>query len=192
VLDVRRREFITLLAGAAAWPLAARAQQLGTPVIGFLSGASPRSPKQLAIGKKVRRANASQRGLNASQRDLTHVRAKMPDDEREGRRKSRSAVTSGRKLLIGGDPNSAWSRRYRDLVTRNVSDLGGRAVLSEAQISLVRRGAALAVELESMEARMSQGEQVNLDTFGRAASHLRRIYEAIGLRRQARDVWNRQ
>jgi hypothetical protein len=97
-------------------------------------------------------------------------------------------VTSGRKLLIDGDPNSAWSRRYRDLVTRHVADLGGRDMLSEAQFSLVRRAAALACEIEQMEARMSQGEQVDLDTFGRAASHLRRIYEAIGLRRQARDV----
>jgi hypothetical protein len=56
------------------------------------------------------------------------------------------------------------------------------------QLSLIRRAASIECELERLDAMLSTGAEVNLDAYGRAASHLRRLFETLGVGRKARDV----
>jgi hypothetical protein len=115
---------------------------------------------------------------------VTDARERAPSRAK----RPRSAVTSGRKLFVEGDPNSAWSRRYRDLVVRHIGDLGGPDMLSEAQLSLIRRATSIECELERLDAMLSTGAEVDLDAYGRATSHLRRLFETLGIERRARVV----
>jgi hypothetical protein len=101
---------------------------------------------------------------------------------------TRSKVTNGRNLFVDSDGRGAWARRFRDLCTLHIEDLGGSLVLSEAQGSLIRRAATLEVELERLEGRLAKGEDVDLDAYSRAAGHLRRILETLGIERRKRDV----
>jgi hypothetical protein len=103
-------------------------------------------------------------------------------------KKTRSAVTNGRRAFVDGDGNSAWYRRRRDILELHLQDMGGRASLSEAQISLASRAASIEVQLEQMEGTLSKGGTVDLDAFTRASSHLRRILETMGVARAQRDV----
>src|ERR1700730_8854930 len=104
------------------------------------------------------------------------------------RARTRSRVTTGRRGFVEGDGNSRWARRYRDLIAAHCQDLGGIDLLSEAQLSLIRRASAIELELEQAEGKLSMGEAIDLDSFTRAASHLRRLFETIGIKRQPRDL----
>lgn len=104
-------------------------------------------------------------------------------------RNLRSATTNGnRPFAQGGDGRGVWVRRWRDLTDLHVGDLGGHEACSEAQLSLCRRIATTEVTLEQLEARLSEGAEVDLDLYNRLAGNLRRMLESIGLERRAKDL----
>ena len=103
----------------------------------------------------------------------------------------RSRVTNGSAVLPGIDGRSAWARRLRDLIERHIDDLGGHDAVSEAERSIVRRAATMTVELERMETTFAvagAAKPSDLELYQRTAGNLRRLLEAVGLRRRARDV----
>jgi hypothetical protein len=103
----------------------------------------------------------------------------------------RSRVTNGSALLTTADGRSAWARRMRDLMALHLSDLGGEGAVSAAEKSIIRRAATLTVELERMEERFATDGEADadaLDLYSRTSGNLRRLLEAIGLRRRPRDV----
>jgi hypothetical protein len=106
----------------------------------------------------------------------------------------RSKVTNGKTLFAtGGDMRGAWARRLRDLIGQHLSDLGGPDMASTAEASIIRRAATLTVELERLEAKFAeagQAEANDLDLYQRTAGNLRRLLEAVGIERRAREVPN--
>ena len=108
-----------------------------------------------------------------------------------GKQVHRSRVTNGTALLANVDGRSTWARRMRDLMELHISDLGGDAMVSAAERSIVRRVATLTVELERMEERFANDGEADaeaLDLYSRTSGNLRRLLEAVGLRRRPRDV----
>ena len=90
---------------------------------------------------------------------------------------------------------SAWVRRCKELVADHIADLGGEDNCSAAERSIIRRAAVLTTELEGLEVKFALAGQANaddLDLYQRTAGNLRRLLEAVGLQRRARDVTNSQ
>jgi hypothetical protein len=105
---------------------------------------------------------------------------------------NRSRITNGATLLPGVHKQSLWARRFRDLFSLHLADLGGEEHCSEGEKALVRRAACLIVELEQLELRFAQDPDTAtvraLDLYQRLTNTLRRLLESLGLQRRARDI----
>src|SRR5258705_13392337 len=100
--------------------------------------------------------------------------------------RARSAVTNHKDP--GLDGRSATARRFRDLVNAFVADMGGLDRCSEIKLGLLRRLAATTVQAEMLEARMVNGEAIDIATLCTLASTTVRISQRLGLERRARNV----
>jgi hypothetical protein len=89
------------------------------------------------------------------------------------------------------DGRSIYARRYRDLVALHTNDLGGAANISAAEQAIVRRAATIIINVERLELKFAQAEDVaasDLDLHQRMSNTLKRLLESLGLKRRARDV----
>jgi hypothetical protein len=103
---------------------------------------------------------------------------------------ARSRMTNGTRGAVfpGIDQRSAIARRFRDVIAAIASDLGGAANTTETKLHLVRRFAALVVQAEAMEARLAEGEQIDVNAHAHISSTLVRLAARIGLKRVAKDI----
>jgi hypothetical protein len=109
----------------------------------------------------------------------------LPKDSRKSR------ITNGSALLPGVDGRSPWVRRCKDVIAAHLSDLGGEGNTSAAERSLIRRAAVLTTELERLEVKFALAGEASadeIDLYARVSGNLRRLLEAVGLRRRPRDV----
>ena len=102
--------------------------------------------------------------------------------------RARSRVTNHRDLLPNIDGRSLIARRYRDIVAAVIVDQGGLDRMAEARLQLVRRFAACAVLAESMEARLVNGEALDIAEYSTLTSTLVRVAQRIGINRVAKDI----
>ena len=99
---------------------------------------------------------------------------------------ARSRVTNGADMLPNTDGRSAVVRRFRDITSAILKDQPEHC--SEARLQLVRRFAAAACLAELMEARLANGEQIDIAEHALLSSTLCRLAQRIGINRRLKNV----
>jgi hypothetical protein len=101
---------------------------------------------------------------------------------------ARSRVSNHKDLLPGIDGRSVVARRYRDILAAVVADQGGLDRMAEARVQLCRRFTACCVLAESLEARLANGEPIDIAEHANLTSTAVRVASRIGINRLAKDV----
>jgi len=134
----RRREFITLLGGAVvAWPIAARAQQPAMPVVGWMSGRSPRDSEHLLA--------AFREGLRETgfvEGESVAIEYSWADGRYEQLREMASDLLRRRiavLVAVGGDPSALAAKQATSTIPV-VFGMGGDPVESGLVTSFNRPG----------------------------------------------------
>jgi hypothetical protein len=107
--------------------------------------------------------------------------------DRPARKDQRSAVTNGKRLHVVRPGDTAWSRRFRDVLAEIISDMG-REGLSEGQRQLARRAATISIICERLEGEVAAGHEIDLEVFGTLTDRLGRCFNRLGLKRVQRQV----
>ena len=107
---------------------------------------------------------------------------------------ARSRLSNGR-LLLNTDGRSTWARLMRDTLASLVVHCGGADEVSETKRLAARRVAVIEAELCFLEDKFAQlraaGDEPDaaaIDLYARVANQQRRLSEALGWERTARDV----
>lgn len=117
---------------------------------------------------------------------MAHARQRLTSGDKIA--SGRSAVSNGKRLHVIPPGDGKWSRRFRDVLSEIISDLGGNQGLSEGQRQLARRCATLSIMCEKIEGEAAAGADIDLDEFAKLTGILGRTFWRLGLKRQSRDI----
>jgi hypothetical protein len=107
--------------------------------------------------------------------------------------KVRSKITNGKTLFLDNlDQRSGAARLFRDIFQKVIADQGGIDRLSELQVQISRRAAALSTMAVMAETKLAGGEEVNIGEFVALVNALNRTGERLGLARVMRDITPRE
>jgi hypothetical protein len=107
--------------------------------------------------------------------------------------RARSALRHSTSMLRAIDGRAPQMIRLRNLIALHVADLGGDDNITEAERRLVRRAAMLTLLLEMQDAKFAANPEAmnkasEFDAYLKATGALRRLLQAVGLQRRAKDV----